>query len=185
MKLLQATQSRQNPSATAGNAVIFSKRRVALQMAGAFSFIVLAAILITVSQPSTDNAKKAAANPTGTVQLQVSHATNVGSGVLAPVTTSSTSADLNGSTVSPSVSTNVSTDGTGTTQVSVDGQSVNLPANGSYNKTVTTPAGSADVSVSNSTATSGNGSSYSHTFSHTSVDSSNLTIQDTTVNSQD
>ncbi len=86
------------------------------------------------------------------------------------------------STTTTSNSTNVSANSEGSTSVSVNGETVPVPQNGSVHKTVTNENGTTTVDVQNSN-NSGNTSTQVNTFSSSSTTTSNGTVNHTEFNS--
>ena len=79
-------------------------------------------------------------------------------------------------TVNSSSSTNA--DGTVSTDLTVNGQPVDIPINGNSQQTITSPDGqSTTVNTSGSQTTTGTGTNSSHTSTHLSIHSSTHSIQ--------
>jgi len=147
--------------------------RSRLKLAGAFVFVSVIGI-IGLGLHSDSAAKQSA--PTN---LQISN-NSADIPVVTPVTNppNSTSTNISSSTSTNSNSPNNS--GGGSASVTVNGQPVNVPSNGSTQQTITTPNGQTNVSVTSTQSNNNDSSSFHQTNLNVSTSTSSNTTEDNT-----
>jgi hypothetical protein len=172
-RLLPHANSKSN-AAVDKKRFIASHRRSTIELAGVFIFlsaVALAGAALHTSTASTGPVNSASA------QLQLNHtaATAASPSPSSPPTSDNSEA----STTTTTANSSNTSDGTASTQVTVNGQPIAVPANGSTQQTVTGPDGQkTTISTSNSQST--DGSANNHSFTHTNVHiSSNSSSSDT------
>lgn len=153
------------------------RRRSSVELAGAFVFISILAVVSTgLSNSQTPSAGHNAQPQASSLDLQVTHAAANSAASTTSPTASNDSTDS--ATAPATVSTNVSSttnNGSNSTSVTVNGQPLNVPANGTVQQTITGPGGSqTTVNVSNNQSDSGSsdGSNTSSSMSSFSISSS-------------
>jgi hypothetical protein len=168
-KLSAVTRSYKAASAWHGQGwnssrLIASSRRSGVKLTGAFLLIAVVGAVVGSRASSANNLN---ANSTGNkkVTIQVSH-TGSATPPAAPADSAPTPpADTNVSTSTDTA--NVSSGSDSSTQVTVNGQPVDIPADGSSQQTISSPGQQTTVQVSNSQ--DGSSATGGHSSTHTSV----------------
>lgn len=165
MGIVQSFTAQHTPyhdaSAHVTNPLHLLTKRAGLRLAGAFAFVGTAAALVLSNQPATAPSKSLQANPANNSTAPVP-------------TTSSSAASTNVPSLdsqTPSLQATTQTTGNGTTRVTINGQSIDVPAGGSTHQTISVPGGQATLDVNSNTSSSGS-----------STNSSSLNISSTTAN---
>lgn len=140
-------------------------RRTGIEIAGVFIFIgVLAIVGAGLRANETKASTGSAAKSTTPSSLDMSVDTQEPAAPL-----SGNAGDVSSNSVSTSINSSTNASGTTDTNVTVNGQPVEVPNNGSTQQTITTPNGSTTtVNVSNGNT----GHGYNHSSSYTNVHSS-------------
>lgn len=187
MRVSQHLLSRQNRPTKPGNAVNSSitRLRAGRNLSGAFLFAAFIAFVIYGTAPAdqSGNTQAASGKAASTLHLQAVTAAPNNEQNSSSTTQSSTddNNDSDGSGSSSNISTNVTTDN-GSTNVTVNGQSVPADSDGSINKTITTDNGTVQINVSqqsngtnsSSTNLNYNSNSYSDDWSNNAEENMNF-----------
>jgi hypothetical protein len=133
-----------------------------LKIAGVVIFLVLCSLIVLSAKASgkeaTDTFNQANKDSTSSLKLHNINLTATGA-----------SADLSAGSASASVEASTTSNGDGTSvNVSVNGQAVDIPDSGNYQKTITSPDGST-TSLHVSTSNDGDASNRSHTTTSVNV----------------
>lgn len=175
MRLPHVSQHR---AYTTGTAVSLAPKHAGLQMAGVFVFIVLAAFLVAISAP-TLKPVKSDRQPATVVDIQSAPSSPAnGSEIQSQSQASSTTAGGASGGSQPagsaSTTTNVTStsNGSGGTDVTINGRQVHVPAGSTYTKTTHTAGGSSSVTV-----TSGNASNADNVTNNLNVEEDNNLTQ--------
>jgi hypothetical protein len=179
-RLQDQLQTIKHVFATSGNSNNHSlalTKRSGFEIVGVFILLAVLAIVGSSnrSAASTNTLKDAS-------QSQPISAQVINNGASTPTSPSATALPVTSSSSTSGVSSNVSsntTNGLTSTHMTVNGQAVNVPANGSTQQTVNTPSG--PISVSTSHTQSGNGSNYSSTITSTNIDANTSTDSNVSV----
>jgi len=150
-------------SAHVTNPLHLLTKRAGLRLAGAFAFVGAAAALVLSNQPATAPSKSMQASPANNSSAPVS--------TISSSAASSTNNIPSPDSQTPSLQATTQTTGNGATRVTVNGQSIDVPAGGSTHQTLSVPGGQATLDVNSNTSSSGS-----------STNSSSLNISSTTVN---
>lgn len=160
--------TRSGQSSASPTPKFLSRQHVALKAVGVVTlagFLGVAAAAEQASQPASNNAT--GSNKASKVQLNVNGDTSSMSNDPASQQNGSSAVNSSTSTGSSTSSGNASNTSHSSVNVTVNGQNIPVPQNGSTQQTITTPSG--DVSVHASSNQSGDGNSFNSTFTTTNT----------------
>ena len=159
--------------------------RTSLKVTGPFLVVgACTAVALAAGNPvdSTGSSKVNSTISNGSSSLTIQQSTN-NNGAAAKSSSNSTQPSPATPTNNVGHSYSVHADSTGKTQVTVDGQSVTVPANGNNQQVYTSPDGNTTISISTDTQNNGSSGSTSSNFSSTSISSNIWSTNDTSSNS--
>lgn len=171
--VLQQSTDHQIDQSGISSFVLHAFRRSFYKIALVLLFLAILAAIIIFTSGRTTAGKTSAA-------LQVPKTSNSTHLTVTQSTTPSSQPSTSASTTTtkPSASSSVSVNSSGnsssTTQVTVDGQNVTVPENGTVQKTITSPDGSTSVSITSNSQSGGSNNSNTSTNLSVSTNSSSV-----------